>query len=429
MKVKGLRWYIIILIGLSTVINFIDRSAINILWPYIHKDFGISSADSKNALALITSFFLIAYALGQTVSGKFMDIVGTRAGMVYSIVGWSLSIALHALSRGLASFNVFRFMLGFFEAGNWPGATKSNAEWFPPKEGAIAQGIFGASTAIGSIIAAPVIAMLFLEYGWRPTFVIIAGLGVLWVIPWLIINKATPDKHPWITDRERVSILATTVSSADPEDSQIFTWRQLLQFRNTWGIILARFFIDPVWWLFITWLPTFLKEQLMFDIRQIGAFSWLPYLMAAVGGITGGYFSSLYIKRGELNHIARKKAITIGCVIMFVALASTAAYMNHLKDHSTITMLLIGFILFGFQFLISNLQTLPSDYFHGKNVGVIAGMGGTAAVIGTICTTWLVPIITKTNYASFFGLGAILVPLAWACITFINTDRRESSSR
>ena len=162
MKIKGLRWWIISLIGIATIINYIDRSAINIMWPYIYKDFGILDADNKQALAYITTFFMIAYALGQTFTGKLMDAIGTRLGFVISIAGWSVSIALHAIAKTLASFSVFRFLLGFFEAGNWPGATKSNAEWFPAKERAIAQGIFGAGASLGGVVAAPFIAT-FLE--------------------------------------------------------------------------------------------------------------------------------------------------------------------------------------------------------------------------------------------------------------------------
>src|SRR6478752_4141859 len=170
MKIKGLRWWIIGLIGVSTVINYIDRSAINIMWPYIYKEFGITDANSKDALALITNFFMVAYAIGQTVTGKMMDAIGTRLGMAVSIVAWSISIALHALAKSLLSFGIFRAMLGVSEAGNWPGATKSNAEWFPAKERAIAQGIFGAGASLGSVIAAPFIALLYLRYGWQITF-------------------------------------------------------------------------------------------------------------------------------------------------------------------------------------------------------------------------------------------------------------------
>ncbi len=414
MKINGLRWWIIALIGLATVINYIDRSAINIMWPYIYKEFGIADADNKNALALLTTFFMIAYAIGQTVTGKMMDTIGTRLGMAYSIAAWSVSIALHALAKGLFSFSIFRFFLGMSEAGNWPGATKSNAEWFPVKERAIAQGLFGAGASLGSVVSAPVIAGLYLLIGWKGTFVCIALLGLLWLIPWLIINKATPDKHPWITAKEQDFILDDSVGlESRPSEIKVYTWKELLKFKTTWSIISSRFFIDPVWWLFVTWLPTFLKEHFAFDIKQIGAFAWFPYLLAAMGSIIGGYYSSRQIKNGIAPVVARKNAITIGCIVMLTSLVAIVFKLNDLKDEPAITIGLISITLFGFQFLIGNIQTLPSDFFNGKNVGTVAGMGGTAAVLGVLITTWLVPVLTKTNYVSFFILAAVLVPLSW----------------
>lgn len=428
MKIKGLRWYIIGLIGLATIINYIDRTAINILWPYIHKDFGIAEEDSKDALKLITTFFMIAYALGQTLTGKLMDAVGTRIGFVVAIVGWSISIALHAVARTLGSFNVFRFLLGLSEAGNWPGAAKSNAEWFPAKERAIAQGIFGAGASLGSVVAAPFIAYVYVAFGWQMTFIGIGLLGLIWVIPWLIINKNTPDKHPWITKEEQDHILSSSANAnTAPVATEVYSWKQLLQFKNTWSIISSRFFIDPVWWMFVTWLPFFLKENFGFDIKQVGAFAWVPFLFAAIGGLAGGFFSSWQIKKGVAAVKARKNAITIGSVIMLVSLAVIAVYLDSLRDQPGVAIALISSTLFGFQFLINNLQTLPSDYFHGKNVGTVAGMSGTSAVAGTLIVTWLVPVLTKTSYTSFFLLAAAMVPIAWCCITFLVSRKKQAS--
>ena len=430
MKVKGLRWWIIGLIGLATIINYIDRSAINIMWPYIYKEFGIAESDSKNALALITTFFMVAYAVGQTVTGKMMDAIGTRLGMVVSIVGWSISIALHAVAKTLLSFSIFRAFLGLSEAGNWPGATKSNAEWFPSKERAIAQGIFGAGASLGSVVAAPVIAGLYIAFGWRATFAGVAVLGFLWIVPWLIVNKNTPDKHPWITEEEYNHIHSKTDKESNPvQDVKVYSWKELLRFNNTWSIISSRFFIDPVWWMFVTWLPTFFKEQFAFDIKQVGAFAWVPYLFAAIGGIAGGFYSSALVKKGKDASTARKSAITIGSVIMLLSLGAIAFYMNQLKDNIGFAIALISAALFGFQFLINNLQTLPSDYFNGKNVGTIAGMGGTAAVAGTIILTLLVPSLTKTGYTTLFVVAALLVPLAWICITFISSKNKMLNSK
>lgn len=426
MKIRGLRWYIIGLIGVATIINYIDRSAINIMWPYIYKEFGIADTDSKNALALITNFFMIAYAVGQTVTGKLMDAVGTRIGMVISIIVWSISISLHAFARSLASFSVFRSLLGLSEAGNWPGATKSNAEWFPPKERAIAQGIFGAGASLGSVIALPLIAFSYYAHGWQMTFLYIGGLGLLWIIPWLLINRNTPDRHPWITQEEQQHILDYAADrAAGATATGVYSWKQLLQFRNTWGIISSRFFIDPVWWMFVTWLPTFLKEHLAFDLKQVGTFAWVPYLFAAIGGLTGGFYSSALIKKGVSASKARKNAIAIGCIIMLLSLAGIAFYMDQLKDHVSLTIALISATLFGFQFLINNLQTLPADYFNGKNVGTVSGMGGTAAVAGTIILNVLVPSLTRTGgYTTLFVLAALLVPAAWLCIRFITSAKK-----
>lgn len=422
MKVKGLRWYIIGLIALATIINYIDRTAINFLWPYIYKDFGIAEADGKDALKLITTFFMIAYALGQTLTGKMMDAIGTRLGFVVSIVGWSIAIALHAVAKTLGQFNIFRFLLGVSEAGNWPGAAKSNAEWFPAKERAIAQGIFGAGASLGSVVAAPVIASLYLAFGWQATFAGIGVLGILWILPWIIINRNTPDKHPWITEEERAHILASSTDKKTvTAEVKVYSWSQLLQFKNTWGVISSRFFIDPVWWMFVTWLPFFLKEQYGFDLKQVGASAWVPYLFAALGGLAGGFYSSTQIKKGVLAVKARKRAITFGSAIMLASLAAIVFLLDDLKNSAGVAIGLISATLFGFQFLINNLQTLPADYFHGKNVGTVAGMGGTSAVLGTLIVTWLVPVITKTSYTSFFILAAVMVPLAWLCITYISS--------
>jgi len=170
--------------------------------------------------------------------------------------------------------------------------------------------------------------------------------------------------------------------------------------------------------MFLTWLPTFLKDQMGFDIKQVGAFAWMPYLFAAIGGLIGGFYSSGLIKKGTEAQKARKKAIAIGCLIMLAALIGIIFFLDQLKDQVYLAIFLIGATLFGFQFLINNLQTLPSDFFSGKNVGAVSGMGGMSAVLGTIIITLLVPIISRTNYYSFFALAATLVPLGWICLYF-----------
>ena len=403
-KIKGLRWWIIGLIALATIINYIDRGALAIMWPNISRDLGMTKED----YSFIAIMFTIAYAISQSVSGRVYDWIGTRLGFVLSILLWSVSIALHAVARGLASFSVFRFLLGLGEAGNWPGATKSNAEWFPVKERAFAQGIFNSGASIGSIISPPLVAVLYLAFGWRLTFVAIGTLGLLWLIPWLIINKALPEKHPWLTEDEREYILKGQKPEAtDPDqEDRVAGWWELLTYKQTWSVLVSRFFLDPIWWLFVFWLPIYLHDRFGFDIKQIGLSAWVPYVGAASGALFGGWYAGYLIRRGWTVNKARKWAITFGGLIMLPALLLTAVAAN-----PVVAVLLIAAILFGFQVSIGNIQTLPSDFFTGKSVGSIAGMGGTTAAIGVIITTKLVPTLVRVSYVPFFLLGAMLVPL------------------
>jgi MFS transporter, ACS family, hexuronate transporter len=410
-KVRGLRWWIVGLIGLATVINYIDRNALAVMWPDISRDVNLS----KDEYAAILSAFMIAYAVGQGLSGRLIDRVGTRIGFTITIVAWSISCALHGLARNIVGFSLLRGALGLSEAGNWPGATKSNAEWFPVKERALAQGIFNAGASLGAVLSAPLIAFLYLYLGWKVTFVVVGGLGLLWVIPWWFVNRALPKDHPWLTEEEKSYILAgqaadggaagpPTVAPAD--DEKALGWKELLVRKQSWSVIASRFFLDPVWWLFVNWLPIYLADRFGFDIKQIGLFAWVPYVGAAAGSLLGGWWSGHQIHRGWSANRARKTAIVVGAAIMFPMLLAAANASTPLS-----AVLMIAVALFGFQVVINNIQTLPSDFFSGKSVGTLAGLGGTSAVAGVLISIWLVPRLTAVSYVPFFVFGALLVPV------------------
>ncbi len=423
-QIKGLRWWIVGLVALATIINYIDRNALGILWPEIAKDIGLENEDSKNVYATISTFFLIAYAFSKGLSGRLFDIIGTRMGFVFSIVLWSVSAMLHAVARGALSFTIFRVMLGIGEAGNWPGATKANAEWFPIKERALAQGIFNSGASVGAIISAPLVAIMFGWIGWQMTFVMIGGLGLLWLIPWLLIHKAGPDKNSLITKEEREYILNGQKNKKglndNPEDKGL-SWAQLLRHKESWAVIVSRFLLDPIWWMFVIWLPIYLNDVFGFEVKEIGAFAWVPYVGAALGSIFGGWFVGQLIKRGWSVGKARKWVIGGSGLIMLPGLLLGATASN-----PVFAMILIAVVLFGFQVAIGNIQTLPSDFFSGKSVGSLAGLGGSAAALGSILlSTYMIPWLTKVpestpgadpNYLSVFIMGALLVPLGLAAI-------------
>ena len=410
-KRSAVRWAIIGLIAVATVINYIDRNALAVMWPEIADDIGATKED----YALLVTIFMLFYAAGQFVFGRLFDKIGTRMGFALSIGVWSVSIALHSVANSILSFSLVRAMLGISEAGAWPGAVKANAEWFPPRERAFAQGIFNAGASIGAIVSAPLIALLFLWLGWKGAFILVGGLGFLWLLPWLVIYRAGPDKHPWVSEAERALILDAPADAGGPVGPVYTpTLKQMMSHRQSWGIVLARFFLDPIWWLFVSWLPIYLAETFHFDIKQIGIFAWVPFVGAMLGSLSGGWLSGRLIAAGWSVGRARKWTITLGGAIMAPALLGAVFAADPM-----VAVLTIAAVLFGFQIAIGNIQTLPGDVFHGKSVGSLAGIGGMAAVAGTLITTWLVPVMTTQSYAPMFILVAALVPLSLAAIWLV----------
>ena len=404
MKIKGLRWWIIGLIGLATVINYIDRSALAIMWPGISEDLGMTKTD----YGIILNVFMVAYALGQSISGKMYDKIGTKMGYVVSIFVWSLASILHAFSRGVMSISLFRVLLGVSEAGNWPGAVKSNAEWFPVKERAIGQGIFNAGASLGSVVAPPLIAFLYIGFGWKTTFIIIGATGMLWIIPWLIFNKKRPKEHPWITEGEKKHIVSGRYESRQEDhEGKELSIPQILSHKESWAVLMSRFFLEPIWWLFVGWMPLYLADTYGFDVKEIGMFAWVPFVGAALGSLIGGILTGKWISAGTSVDSARKRTIWMGGILMFLGLVTTILF----EDTPTKFLLIVAMVLFGFQFAISNIQTMPSDLFSGKSVGTLAGLGGSVGIFSVIIMNFLIPVITKTSYTSAFILIAVMVPL------------------
>ena len=419
MKINGLRWWVIALIALATIINYIDRQALSVLWPDIVEDLfpDESALERKQIYANISIVFVFAYAFGQAIFGKIFDWIGTRIGFVLSIGVWSLATVLHAFAQGFLSFAIFRAILGVAEAGNWPGAAKGNAEWFPTKERALAQGIFNSGAAIGGIIAIPAIAMMTIYFSWQLIFIVVGSLGFLWLVPWLVLVKAPPGSHPWITDEEKQYILTgqrmvSSDDAADCESEYNPSTKELLSKKQSWGVIIASAAIDPIWWLFVFWIPIYLNEVYGMDVKSIGLYGWVPYVGAMLGAWFGGLLAQNRIKAGWNTDKTRKLVITLGCVIMLPSLLAMA------NPGTAITAVLImAVILFGFQTAIGNVQTLPSDLLGKKSVGTLSGFSGMAAKLGAVGLTSLVPMLTADgNYTPAFIIGASLAIIAAAAV-------------
>ena len=417
MKMKGLRWWVIGLIALATIINYIDRQTLSVLWPQIADDlFPEQGIDERKAIyANITIIFMFSYAFGQAIFGKIFDWIGTRIGFALSIGVWSVATALHAFASSFLTFALFRSILGISEAGNWPGAAKGNAEWFPTKERAFAQGLFNSGAAIGGLVSIPIISSLSIALGsWVAIFIVVAALGFIWLIPWFVLVKAPPKSHPWITEEEQAYILSGQINHGEGIDHSDGAYNpttgKLLSHKQSWGVIIASAAIDPIWWLFISWIPIYLFEVYNMDVKGLLIYGWVPYVGAMLGAWFGGLLAQNRLKAGWSVDRARKLVITIGCLIMLPSLLALAS-----PGGPTTAVLIMATILFGFQTAIGNIQTLPSDFFSGKTVGTLAGFAGMAAKLAAAGLTFFVPWLTSGgNYQPVFFIGSALALIALA---------------
>lgn len=407
----GVRWLIVGMIFMLTVINYIDRMTLSVLAPTIRSEFGMSNA----AYARVVTMFLLGYTLSQAVSGKILDRIGTRVGFMLFVGVWTVASMLHAAARSVAQLALFRFILGVGEAGNWPGAAKAVAEWFPVRERAVGMAIFNSGSSIGAVIAPPVVAWVALAYGWRSAFFIGATLSLIVMVLWFSFYRAPAD-HPRLSAAERAHILAD--QGPQGRDGAHRPWRSLFRYRQTWAVIVARFFTDPIWWFLISWLPNYLRSERGFSLAMIGLLGWIPFLFSDVGSLAGGAASSLLIRRGWSVDRARKSVM-----IANAALVPIAVLLIVTTNSTAVILGAVSAIAFAFQGWIVNVHTIPSDCFPKRDVGSVFGIGGTAAGIASMLFTLLIGyLVDHFSYTPVYVLVGVMAPAG--ALAFIGIIRR-----
>lgn len=407
MKIPHLRWVVIALIFLATVINYIDRQTLAVLKGAIAADIGMTNAQ----YAGIQNTFLVFYGISQMLSGRLYDAIGTRLGFVFSIVVWSFAAIMHAFVGSAGAFQAWRAVLGFGEAGNWPGAVKAVSEWFPVRERALGIGIFNAGASVGGAIATPVIALLAVQYGWRSAFVLTGLLGFLWLVAWLAIYQS-PQRHAWLTDAERAHILSDRLTA--PSLDWRPGWGILLTYRQTWAVVVGRFLTDPIWWLYVFWLPSYYQEARGFSLQQIGMFTWFPFFAGGLGALAGGWASGHLIGRGWTVDRARKTVMAVG------ALLTPAGILAVQASSPYVALAFMGVVLFGFQVWMNNLQTLPSDFYPKSAVASVAGLGGSSAALASVLYNWGTGrVVDIGGYTPVFVVAGLLGPLGLLAVTLL----------
>ena len=413
--VPGLRWWMAGLVFLLTMVNFLDRQTIAVLAPVITAQFSLTNLQ----FASINIWFLVAYTASQGLSGKLYDRVGTRRGFSISILVWSCAAVAHAFTWGLGSLSCFRFLLGLGEAGNWPGAAKVMTEWFPVRGRAFGMAIFNSGVSIGSIVAYPLITWLQLKYGWKTAFLVTGSLGFGLLALWLLFYQ-TPERHSSIT-REEYQLIHEGRDTLPSTGS--VRWLTLLKHRQVWAIVLSRFVTDPVWWLYITWLPLYLYKVRGLSVTQIGLFAWLPFVAADAGSLIGGWISGYWIARGWTVNKARRTVIVAGAVLM------SAGILAAIVHSAMLALVFIGVVMFGFQAWINNVQTLPSDFFPENAVASVAGLGGVGAGAGAILYTLTTGFVVDHfhSYTPILVVAALLPAMGTIVLFLVGGPVRRLS--
>jgi len=384
-RVGSYRWVICGLLFLAATLNYVDRQVIGFLKPTLQTEFGWTEMDYAD----IVFAFQVAYAIGLLAAGRMMDRLGTRLGFSVAIVIWSLAAMAHAeatwfgpgvatmlsavglvYTGSVSGFIAARFVLGLGEAGNFPASIKAVAEWFPKKERALATGIFNSGTNVGALLVPLAVPWITVTYGWYWAFIATGAIGFFWLFLWWPIYKS-PENHPKVSKAELAYI-----QSDPPDPPAKVPLAEILPHRQAWAFIIAKFLTDPIWWLYLFWIPDFFSRTYGLDLKKIGPPVFVIYLVASVGSVGGGWLSGWLLRKGWSTNAARKTAMLIfALAVVPIVFASGAGNI-------WVATMLVAVAAAAHQGWSANVFTLASDMFPRHAVGTVVGFGGMAGAVG-----------------------------------------------
>ncbi|GAB3548482.1 MFS transporter [Spirosoma fluminis] len=424
LTLKNYRWLIVVLLFIATTINYLDRQIIGLLKPILEKEFSWSETD----FAHIVMAFTAAYAVGLLLFGWIIDRIGTKAGYSLTIIIWSIAGMLHAVARSVTGFSIARVGLGIGEAGNYPAAVKTIAEWFPQKERGLATGLFNAGTSIGVVVAVLIVPLILNRYGWQEVFWITGALGFVWLIFWLIFYDVPARQHR-LTEEEHQYIISGQALDREKTDEQgSISWFKLFTMPQTWAMIAGKGLIDPIYWFFLFWLPSYFSSTFSLDLKKPSWELMIIYTATTVGSIGGGYVSSWLIQRGWPTIKARKTVL-----IVFAGL-EVSIILAQFATNVWVAVGLISLAVAVHQAWATNVFTLASDLFPKKAVSSVVGIAGMAGAVGGILFPMLVGSLLDDykaagnlsgGYNVLFTICGFTYLVAWLIIHLLTRKTNE----
>ena len=393
--VKGLRWWIIVLICIGTIMNYLARNSLGVLAPELKHALNFSTQQ----YSYIVGAFQVGYTIMQPVCGIVVDLIGLRLGFALFAALWSATGVLHGFATGWMSLGAMRGMLGLFEAAAIPSGMKAVAEWFPDREKSVAVGYFNAGTSLGALLAPPLVVFLSLRYGWQSAFIVTGAFGFVWAALWYAVYRSPAD-HPRLSTGERTLIQQGQTHSPPASKRPV---RDILGSRRFWAIALPRFFAEPAWQTFSFWIPLYLVTERHMDLKQIALFAWLPFLAADLGGILGGYLSPFLMRYCRIPLVwSRVAGVILGAFMML----GPACIGLVASPYAAIALFCVGG--FAHQMISALVNTLSADVFDPDEVATASGFAGMAAWIGGLGFSLVVGALADTvGYGPLFAcLGA-----------------------
>lgn len=404
------RWRICGLLFFITTLNYVDRQVLGVLAPELQRVIGWNEIQYGN----IVTAFSAAYAIGLLTAGRFIDRMGTRVGYAIAIGAWSLATGSHALAATALGFGVCRFALGLSEAANFPAAIKTVAEWFPRKERALATGIFNSGANVGAIVAPLAAPWIAVRLGWQWAFLFMGALSILWVLPWLLIYHR-PERRPSVSAAE----LAYIQSDAAESTAKI-PWSRLLQYKETWAFMAAKFFTDPIWWFFLYWLPKFLNARYGLTLTALGWPLVIVYNMSMVGSILAGWLPARLLRLGwDLNRARKTVMLVCAVAVMPIVFAADASNL-------WVAVALVGLATASHQGWSANLYTAMSDVFPRRAVGSVVGIAGFGGAIGNMAIATFTGFVLQFthSYVPMFVIAGFAYLMALAVIQLLVPNLR-----
>ena len=415
-KIRNLRWWIIGLIFLASVLNYIDRQALSILAPTVQKELGLTNQD----YALVVNLFLVAYTISYIVSGRLVDKLGVRLSLALFIGWWSVANMLTAFSRSFGSLGVFRFLLGLGEAGNWTAAPKAVSEWFPARERGLAIGVYTLGATMGATLAPVLILALASWHSWQAAFVVTGAAGLLWLIPWLWLYRR-PQEHPRVTAAELEHLASDAVAEKTADVAAWGDGRALFARREIWLLVAGRMLTDPVWYFFQFWFAKYLYEGRGLDQKSLSV-TWVVFLAADMGALGGGWFSGLMVKRQVAPALSRLR-VMLGCAAL-VPLAALIPFSGSLG-----LVLALGMIaVLAHMAWLINLSALVTDVVPRRSLATVFGLVAAGSTLGGIVMNQAVgQLVSGHSYDWAFYLMVGVHPLAWMILWFGRVFRPTAS--